>query len=288
MPNPQTIRNRFDQTSDRYEDHAALEQEVGVRLLERTNFQRLAPERIMDLGCGTGRVSEALKRAFRKAQVIGMDSSGAMLAKLRDRSGMLRPLRPVCSDYHALPFAENSADMVLSNLAIHWSAEPMEVFAEIRRVLKPDGMLLFSTLGPGTMAELAGAWAEVDEDVRVPQFPDLMEIGDALVSAGFREPVMDIDMITLSYRSLDRLFEELEVTGKSLLIQGWSRWKKQANALEQAWVPDRSDGAFPLSFEIIFGTAFGPTEGQPVKTRDGDIATFSVESLRRSRPGRTR
>lgn len=288
MPDLQTIRERFDQISDRFEQHAALEQAVGERLLERTSFRRLDPERILDLGCGTGRTSQALKREFRKARVIGLDSSAAMLTRLRDRSGLMRPLIAVLGDNGALPFAENSFDLVLSNLAVFWTPEPMKLYAEVRRVLRPEGMFLFSTLGPGTMAELADAWAKVDGEVQVPAFPDLMDVGNALVSAGFREPVMDMEVITLSYRELGGLFRELEATGKSLLVLNGGRWQRRLDALAQAWGAGGVQDSFPLSFEIVYGTAFGPEEGQPVRTQGAEIATFSVDSLRRSRPPRRR
>ena len=283
MSNHQFIRNRFEQIAGRYEQHAALEQEVCTRLLERTVFNLSSPLQILDLGCGTGTGSVQLKRTFRKAQVVGMDTSLAMLSQVRRKSSMLRPLKAVYGDIGALPFAARSADMVFSNLASYWCPEPMAMFAEFRRVMRPDGMLLFSTFGPATMNELGEAWAGVDEEVELPVFPDLLEIGNALVAAGFREPVMDRETITLSYPQLDALLEELEATGTSLLVRGWERWKTAMVELKQAYAPMLRDGKYPLSFEIIYGTAFGPRDGQPMKTPDGDVATFSVESLRRSR-----
>jgi malonyl-CoA O-methyltransferase len=286
LSNHQFIRDTFDRIAERYQRHAALEQEVCTRLLERTAFNWRPPMRILDLGCGTGTGSAQLKRTFRKAQVVGLDTSLAMLSQVRRHSSMLRPLKTVCGDIGALPFAARSADMVFSNLASYWCPEPMAMFAEFRRVLRPEGMLLFSTFGPATMKELADAWAGVDAEVELPVFPDLLEIGDALVAAGFSEPVMDREMIALSYPQLDALFDELEATGTSLLVRGWERWKTAREELKQAYVPILKDGKYPLSFEIIYGTAFGPQEGQPMKTPDGDVATFSVDSLRRSRPGK--
>lgn len=285
MSNHQFIRDRFEQIAGRYEQHAALEQEVCTRLLERTVFNLSSPLQILDLGCGTGTGSAQLKRTFRKAQVVGMDTSLAMLSQVRRKSSMLRPLKAVCGDIGALPFAARSADMVFSNLASYWCPEPMAMFAEFRRVMRPDGMLLFSTFGPATMNELGEAWAGVDEEVELPVFPDLLEIGNALVAAGFREPVMDREMITLNYPQLDALFDELEATGTSLLVHGWERWKTARMELKQAYAPMLRDGKYPLSFEVVYGTAFGPRDGQPMKTPGGDVATFSVDSLRRSRPG---
>jgi malonyl-CoA O-methyltransferase len=282
LSNLQHIRDAFENIADRYDHHAALEQEVCRRLLERIAFTRRTPMQILDLGCGTGEGSAGLKRTFRKAQVVALDSSRAMLSHVQQRSSMLRPLRPVCADIGSLPFASRSADLIFSNLASYWCADPMAMFSEFRRVLRPDGMLLFSTLGPATLQELGAAWAGADSEIEMPVFPDLLEIGDALMAAGFREPVMDMERIVLSYTSLDSLLDELEATGMSLLVRGWNREESSICALETAYLQQASGGKLPLGFEINYGIAFGPADGQPVKTRDGDIATFSVDALRSS------
>jgi malonyl-CoA O-methyltransferase len=280
-----TIRDTFERVADQYDQHAALEQEVCRRLLEKAAFKRIPPATILDLGCGTGFGAAKLKQEFRKAQVIGLDSSMAMLSRLRRRSGMLKPLRGVCGDIVALPFASASADLLFANLAGCWCPDPMAMFSEFRRVLRPDGMLLFSTFGPGLMKELRIAWSGVDPEVELPEFPDLMEIGNALVAAGFREPVMDMEIITLSYPDLNAMFRELEATGTFRLIRGWERRQDTGLELGQAYGPFMQAGRYPLSFEIIYGVAFGPREGQPVKTPAGDVVTFSVDALRRSRKG---
>lgn len=279
----QHIRDTFERIAPGYDTHAALEKEVCGRLLEKAAFNRLPPHTILDLGCGTGFAATALRRSFRKARVVGLDRSMAMLQKMRRGSGLIRPIRAVRGDIGALPFAARSAEMVVSNLASYWCPDPMAMFSEFRRVLLPDGMLLFSTFGPGPMKELRSAWSAVDTSVEFPEFPDLLEIGNALVAAGFREPVMDVDNITLSYPDLGALFRELESTGTSLLVRGWEKGPAQRNALENAYAPYLANGKYPLSFEIVYGVAFGPREGQPMKTPSGDVATFSVEALKRSR-----
>jgi len=279
----QAIRHTFDRLAPGYDKHAALEQEVCNRLLEKTPFHRLAPATILDLGCGTGFAAAKLKQSFRKARVIGMDTSLGMLSHLRRRSGLLKPLKGVCGDLAALPFATGSVDMLVANLSGYWCPEPMAMFAEYRRVLRPDGMLLFSTFGPGLMKELKAAWHEVDTNVEMPEFPDLMEIGDGLVAAGFREPVMDMEVITLQYPDLQAMLRELEATGTAMLIRGWNNGYGAGSSLDQAYMPFLKDGKYPLSFEIVYGVAFGPQEGQPVKTSTGDVATFSVEALKRGR-----
>jgi len=277
------VRETFDRIADRYDRHAAFEQEVCSRLLERCDFLRRAPERILDLGCGTGQGSQALKRRFRRAQVIALDSASAMLHRAQRRSSRFRPLLPVCADIARLPVGRASADMLFSSLTFHWVPDPRAVLDELRRVLRPDGILLFATLGPASLGELRSAWAAVDSTVQVAQFSDLLEIGDGLVAAGFREPVMDAERITMHYPSLDALLRELECTGTSRLFCGWGSSPRVRRKLEAAFAARRVEGRYPLTYEILYGTAFGPPEGQPRRTANGDVVTFSADSLLRSR-----
>jgi malonyl-CoA O-methyltransferase len=282
MLDPHAVRERFNDAARSYDRHAALEQEVGRRLLERCEFTRQEPRCILDLGCGTGTATVELKKKFRRSRVIGVDSAIGMLALLRRRSGLLRPLGRVCADLSALPFAPGSADLLFSNLATQWSPDPAPLFGEFRRVLQPGGMLLFSTLGPGTLRELHGIQA-AGGGPGLRGLGDLMVVGDALVAAGFSEPVMDMEVITVKYRSLEALRRELESTGMSLLIRGWEGSVEWRDQLESALGTDADQDGYSLTFEIIYGTAFGPPEGQPVRTAEGDVATFSVERLLKSR-----
>jgi len=283
MSDSRTIRDTFNRVAARYDRHAALELEVGRRLLERTGFCRREPRRILDLGCGTGASSVELKKKFRRARVIGVDSATMMLAQLQRRASLLRPVSAVCADLSSLPFPQASADLVFCNLAAYWSPDPAVLFGEFRRVLQPGGMLLFSTLGPASLRELREASSQAESGLQFPEFPDLLEVGNALVAAGFSEPVMDMEIITVHYPSLDALALELESTGTSLLISGWEHWAELKGPLDSASAPRQAGGRVPLTYEIVYGTAFGPGEGQPRRTAEGDIATFSVESLLKSR-----
>jgi malonyl-CoA O-methyltransferase len=280
---PDLIRENFDRLAESYDSHAALEQEVATRLLERTVFNRLAPSRILDLGCGTGTASAALKSQFRQAQVIGLDSSPLMLEQLKHKSRLFKPLKAICADATALPLAAQSVDMVFSSLVNHL-LDDAALFTEMRRVLRPEGMLMFATLGPQSLAELGSAWGGLDETVQLTVFPDLMELGDALFAAGFREPVMDTERITLQYPDLKSMMLELEATGASLLISGWEKWESAYEQLADGFEALLVDGKYPITFEIVYGMAFGPPESQPRKTDQGDIVTISVDSLLKSRP----
>ena len=278
------IQASFDRIAAVYDRHAALEQEVGKRLVSRTVFNHLEPRHILDLGCGTGDCSTALKNSFRKASVTGLDFSMAMLERSRKKPKLMRPVQFLCGDMSRLPLADQSMDMVFSNLANFWSPDPPALYAEVRRVLRKDGMFLFSTLGPGSFRQLREAWAVTDSSVEVPYFADILEVGDALAAAGFSEPAMDAELITLEYSSVASMMNELESTGNGLLVNGWEKWRGRIDDLDDSWRSLKSGEKYPLTFEIVYGAAFGPPEGQPRKTADGDVATISVSSLLKSRP----
>jgi len=281
----QRIRDAFDTAAPRYDRHAALEGEVASRLLDRIGFRRDEPRTVVDLGCGTGAAAEALKKSFRKAQVIALDFAPGMLAAARGRSRLTRPLYAVNADMSGLPFSRHSVDLAFCNLALPWLADPVRFFGEALRVLRPGGMLLFSAFGPGSLEQLETAARAAGCSVEASGFPDLLELGDALTATGFREPVMDVDRITLDYPGVSAMFDELEVTGTALLVDGWPELKSGPEKLAQYW-PDRAaNGRIPLSFEIVYGAAFGPPEGQPRRTERGEEATFSVDSLLKSRRG---
>jgi malonyl-CoA O-methyltransferase len=277
------LRSAFDRLAPAFEDHAALEREVGSRLAERTSFKRLEPERILDLGCRTGYTSALLKRSFRRAEVVGLEASPAMLSRLRRKSGFRRPLRAACGELGALPFSERCADLVFSNLNLHWLPQPAEWFEEVRRVLRTDGMFLFSALGPSSLEELRRAEGKGLPELVVPDFADLLDIGDALMASGFSEPVMDMERLTLDYPSAEALVRELEATGLSLLVGGWSEWKRWLASEKAARDSLRAGERYPVGFEVIYGTAFGPSEGQPRRTAGGDEVRISVDSLLKSR-----
>ena len=287
LPRPSSVGAAFDRVAEGYNQHAALEQEVSSRLLERLEFQRLAPQRIIDLGAGTGHSARALKRQFPRAEVIGLDLSLAMCRKVQHESGLFRPLRPVCADLAQLPFAGRCADLLFSNLALQWCTDFSALAAGFRRVLRTGGLLVFSTLGPESlrefrlMSEVTGQHQPMSSPVR--PFPDMHDIGDALQAAGFADPVVDSQIITTGYQDFKRLLADLEWTGASNHFANWPQWTAVTGSLATGYERLRRQGSLPVTWEIVFGAAFGPPEGQPIKTREGDVAAFSVDSLRGSR-----
>jgi len=282
------IRQSFERAAPVYDEHAFLQREVESRLLERVEFFRQEPGLILDLGCGTGVASRALKTRFEKAEVIALDWSFAMLGegeKAARKTAASAPLS-VCANMHALPLAARSVDLVFSSLALQWSYNLPEVFREFRRIMKPGAMLVFTSFGPDTLFELKQSWRAADEHPHVNDYPDMHDIGDELLATGFAEPVMDAERLILQYSDVMSLMRELKGIGAHNVASQRLHTltgKKRLETMLKAYEAFQQDGRYPASYEIIYGTAFAPGQGQPVRTADGDVATFSVDDLRGSK-----
>lgn len=287
------IRSSFDRAASSYDHYAVLQREIESRLLERIEFQRHEPAVILDLGCGTGSASRTLAKQYPQAGVIALDWAPAMLAQAGD--GLTEHthggLNRLCADMHAMPLAARSTDLIFSSLALQWSYDIPAVFREFRRIMKADAMLVFTCFGPDTLHELKQAWRAVDDLPHVNDYPDMHDIGDELLAAGFREPVMDAERLTLEYPDVMSLMRELKGIGAHNVASKRSHGltgKTGLKTMLEAYEPFRRGDRYPASYEIIYGTAFAPAEGQPVKTAEGDVATFSIDALRsRSRKQET-
>jgi len=281
-------RRSFERAASGYDQFAVLQREIESRLLERVEFNRLEPAMILDLGCGTGSGSRALAGRFGQANVLALDWAPAMLVMAGEGAGVNNSGSPhrLCADMHALPLANRCVDMVFSNLALQWSYDLPAVFREFRRIMKPDAMLVFTCFGPDTLYELKQAWGAVDDFPHVNDHPDMHDIGDEMLAAGFREPVMDAERVTLEYPDVMSLMRELKGVGEHNVARDRFRGltgKGQLQAVLEAYEAFSRNGRYPASYEVIYGTAFAPSEGQPVKTPEGDVATFSIDALRAGR-----
>lgn len=274
-------RRSFDRAAGSYDQHAVLQHEVRRRLLERLDYQDHTPTRVLDLGCGTGQGSAALQRRFPDAQIIALDWAPSMLGALPGGNAA-----PLCADMQKLPLGSRSIDIVFSNLAVQWSTDPETLFAEIRRVLRPRGLFLFSTFGVDTLHELRGAWAKVDADPHVNEFADIQDLGDLLMAMGYVEPVLDMEMFTLDYPDVISLMRDLKAIGahnSAARRRAGLTGKQRMQEMIAAYEAYRADGRYPASWEVVYGAAFGPEDGQPYRTGQGEVAEFSLDALRSSR-----
>jgi malonyl-CoA O-methyltransferase len=266
----------FSRVAATYGEGDFFAREVDRRMQERLDFVKVEPKRILDLGCSRGGSFPGLSARYPEAELIGLDVAPAMLSTGRTPRpswqrwlGIGRNAEPLrlAADAANLPLKSRSTAIVWSNLLLHWLDDPIPALAEAHRVLEVGGLLMFSTLGPDTLKELRAAFA--DGYAHTQRFADMHDLGDMLVGCGFADPVMDMEVITLTYDDVDAMFAELRAAGSSCAMkarrhgmtgrQSWARGKAAYEAM-------RKDGRLPATFEVIYGHAW---KAEPKKTPDG-------------------
>jgi malonyl-CoA O-methyltransferase len=257
---PRQVRRSFDRASRSYDRAAAVHAELRARLLERLDVVRIEPKTILDLGAGTAHASRALKQRYSSAHVIAIDASQGMLRAAARQQGLLRRFfTRVTADAAALPLPAGSVDLIFSNLMLQWCADPDAVFAESRRVLRAQGLLMFTTLGPDTLCELREAWRTADPHTHVHRFIDMHDLGDALVRAGFVEPVMDTERLTVTYPDVDALMRELKASGSHNLAHGRARGlsgRSKIQRLRERFAELQGQRPLSLTVEAVYGHAW--------------------------------
>lgn len=256
-----TMRRAFDRASARYDSAAQLQAESRRELLERLEILRLEPAAVLDLGAGPGAGTKALAKRYPRAQVLALDLSLGMLQEARRQSGLLRKFHRVAADARVLPLRSASVDLVFSNLLLQWCNPPDEVFAEVRRVLRPGGFFAFSSFGPQTLQELRAAWTAVDARPHVHEFIDMHDLGGALARAGFAEPVLDVDRMRRRYPDPRALMRELQTIGarnaardRPRGLTGRSGFARMLEAYE------KTGSGVEATFEVIYGAAWAGQE----------------------------
>lgn len=282
--NARTVRRQFERAATRYDDFAFLQRDVEERLIARLQYLKLAPRCIVDLGAGTGAAVPLLEARFPKANLILVDHSSAMLQQAaRHRRRWFSRTSLLCADAAHTGLPDASVDMIHSNLLLHWLDDLPATLAECCRILKPGGLLLFSTVGPETLVELRRAWASFDENPHVHLFLDMHDVGDAVIQAGFASPVMERENLTVTYRTPEDLIRDLRATGVRNAHPGRTRalrGRSQKQALFEALETGRRDGVLSVSYELVAGHAWAPT--RDTRPQDGStVAAFPLNQLKR-------
>lgn len=283
------VRRSFDRASAGYDRAAVVQGEIRARLLERLDLVKLAPAVVVDLGAGTGHATRALHRRYPRARVVALDLAGQMLREARRQQSWWRPFERVAADVERLPLADASVDLAFSNLMLHWCGEPDRAFAEVRRVLRVDGLFTFTTLGPDTLRELRAAWRQVDGHAHVNTFIDMHDLGDALMRAGFAEPVMDMERLTVTYPSLDALLAELKAGGSRPVDPAMRRGltsRRALDTLRSAYPTTGAAGSTSIAatVEVVYGHAWA---GATRRAAPAGEVRVPIGQLRRPRPGRS-
>lgn len=261
------VRRAFSRAAETYDEAAVLQKEVCERLAMRLDYIKLKPKQILDLGAGSGFASEMLMARYKRSRIYALDFAEPMLKLAAGRGGWLNRPRPVCANALQLPLKDQSIDLVFSNLMLQWCHPLENYFAEIRRVLKPGGLLLFSTFGPDTVKELREAWRAVDANPHVHQFVDMHDVGDMLVGSGFSEPVVNMEMFTLTYPDVNKLLRDLKMVGATNAASHRERGlsgRQRYRDLKAAYDKFRNaENLLPLSYEVVYGTAWATEGPQP-------------------------
>ena len=245
------IRRTFNGAASNYDDNAFLQSEIANRLAEKLKVISIKPQTIIDLGSGTGLLSNKTAEIFPNANLICVDFAQQSLLK---NSQNLK----VCANAYELPFASNSVDFIVSNLMMQWCPDLKALFNECFRVLKPEGLILFTTFGPDTLKELKRSWSAVDSSAHVNNFIDMHDIGDQMLQSGFQSPIMEMENITLTYEKVLDLMHDLKSIGaqnvgsRSKALTGKTKFKKMIEMYESY----RSDGKLPATYEVIYGHAW--------------------------------
>ncbi|MBO1926558.1 malonyl-ACP O-methyltransferase BioC [Thiomicrorhabdus sp. 6S2-11] len=280
--NRQHLKQHFSHAAPSYDEAAILQKTVAERIDERLSLTTVEVLRIADIGAGTGLLTEKLLARYPDADLFAVDLSEAMLqiSKTRlqiERFTALKPLNKLLpkfnqklgvtlinADAFALPFADGSLDMITSNLMLQWCDDLDAVFQEFRRVLRPEGLLMFTTFGPDTLKELRQAWQMADvENQHVNHFIDMHDIGDALIRAGFGQPVMDVEHFTLTYDKPMGVIKDLKAIGATNAslnrkrgLMGKGKFQAMLNAYEEL----RQNGKINATYEVVHGHAWAAQE----------------------------
>ena len=277
------LKRSFGRAAPVYGTVAVLQREVESRLLEQLEvLEERKPPRILDIGSGPGRASGAMKKRWPGSEVIALDLALPMLREVPKQTRFWRPIKRVCADAAALPLADASIDLIFSSLCLQWVTDLPAALSEFRRVLRPGGLLLFTTFGPDTLIELREAYLAGERQPPLSPFAAIQQVGDAMIAGGFRNPVLERDVFTLTYPDVRSLLLELRAIGATDARAQRPRGlggKARHGGMVRAYEGERRDAVLPSSWEVITAMAWAPEPGAPRREQGADIASFPADRI---------
>ncbi len=261
------IKAAFSQAAVRYEQHAVLQKEAMLRLIDRVAFDfTTAPEQVLDLGCGTGWGTTALLEAFPECRIIAADFAPDMVASVPAHQQVETRL----TDAHCLDVHAGSIDLVFSNLMIQW-CDQQTALQEIKRALKPGGTVHLTSMGEHTLHELKAAWRAADDGPHVNDFVPANELADLALRLGFEEVVADSEMITMTYAQAIDVMRDLKHIGAHNTDHKRSKGLTSPQALKTvmaAYEAHKTDqGLYPATYELVYLRAKKPQKDSGLSLR---------------------
>jgi len=274
MLDQKQIYRRRQRAATTYDQAAIVQREIIGRLIERLEYMLIKPKTVLDVGAGTGFGSRLLEGLYPTATVLSIDISESQLQQQHS------PYR-VCADLLRLPVRDHSQELVVANLVLHWVSDPRAFLKELARVLHPKGVLLLTTMGLDTLKECREAFAQIDDFPHVHDFFDMHDVGDTLLQQGFSDPVVDMQTLTVNYKTVKQLFDDLQQCGTTNAhanrhrgLTGKKRWQKMLSTFAAM----QNQQAIPVTYEIIFGHAWG-VRTQQEKLGETTISLSSIEKM---------
>lgn len=272
------VRRRFDRAATQFDQSDFVHRHTFAGLTERLSPAVIKPERILDLGCATGSGTQQLARRYRRARIIALDGSAGMLQQARRKRSFLAKISELQGDAMRIPLQDGSIDLIFCNMLLPWIHDLPACLLEIARVLRKEGVFAFATLGPASLGEIRLAWQSEHPGERTNAFPDMHDIGDALVNAGLRDPVLDVDQLTVKYADAQALYRDLSNCGARNSLQDRCKTltgKQRFGQMETRLGGKDQQKGFSLGLELVYGHAWGSGPRLPAGEYRLDPATIS-------------
>ncbi len=249
------IRKSFDNSSDLYDENSLIQQEVANRLIDRLKYLKFKPLNILDIGSGTGYLAKKLQLFFPEAKLFCLDLSENMSVVCKSKN---KDMYVICGDAEFMPLINSSFDLVISSFTFHWCKNIKKIFSDVRNILKENGIFIFSTVGPDTLIELKNTFKKIDNHQHVNNFSDMHTFGDLLLSVNFSDPVMDVDRITVKYKTLNELLKSLKNTGSNIVMTDERKFLGHGiiSKIRGLYQQNIGNNVFPATYEIIYAIAW--------------------------------